>query len=397
MLKAVDAKATNPTKKKILFVITQSEFGGAQRFLFELVTHLDPALYESIVTSQPGELLDMLRSANIPVQPLKRLRRDISPLGDILAVLEIRKLLNREKPDVLFLLSSKAGFLGSLAAWLQHYSDTLAYRSKIIYRIGGWSFNDPQSRLTRKLYIAAEKISARWKDVIIVNSEHDRLQAQQLGIKPRGKLVAIYNGIDSSSLDFLSRDEAREKLEKLFPYQLKAISYKLVGCIANFYKTKGLPYLIEAIAVIHKAHPDAELVLIGDGGERRNIETRIMEHGAKDYIFLAGHLSEAWRYLKAFDIFVLPSLKEGFPWVLLEAMAAEVPIVATAVGAVPEIITNSENGLVVEPGNAKVLQKIMETLLTDKTLGAQLAKRGKETVLQKFKIDDMFRKVVELL
>ncbi len=386
----------NSEKKKILFIITQSEFGGAQRFLMELVTHLDAGTHESLVASQPGELLDALKAKNIPVEALKWLRRDISPISDLLGLWEIYKLLRREKPDVLFLLSSKAGFLGSLAACFNtalYYSRPL----RVIYRIGGWAFNDPQSRISRALFILAEKISARWKDVIIVNSRHDATQAKRLGIKPRQQLAIIHNGINTASLDFLSREEAREKLDAMLSYKLKAISYKLIGCIANFYKTKGLPYLIEAMAEIHKTHPDAKLVIIGDGRERKNLELRIADCGLEKNVMLVGRLAEAWRYLKAFDIFVLPSLKEGFPWALLEAMAAQVPVIATSVGAIPEIIKNNENGMLVAPGDAKALQQAISELLNNAPLRDNLALHAKETVEQKFKLDRMIQKVENLL
>lgn len=370
-------------KKKILFLITQSEFGGAQRFLLELATHLDTAKYESLVSSKPGELLDVLEDKHVTVQPLKWLRRDISPVYDLLGLWEIFRLLRRERPDVFFLLSSKAGFLGSLAGrW--------ARTPRIVYRIGGWAFNDPQSWFLRKLYLTAEKISARWKDVIIVNSRHDAAQAERLGIKPREKLVTIYNGIDPASLQFFARDEARKRLNV-------PPSEKLIGCIANFYKTKGLPVLIEVMAEIHKTHPSVKLVIIGDGRERRHIESEIAKHDLQDVVLLAEHLPEAWKYLKAFDIFVLPSLKEGFPWVLLEAMAAEIPVIATSVGAIPEIVKNDENGMLVEPGNSEALQLAISELFNNASLRDKFASHAKETVEQKFKLDRMIQEVKNLL
>ncbi|MDP3963630.1 MAG: glycosyltransferase family 4 protein [bacterium] len=385
--------------KKILFIITQSEFGGAQRFLMELVTHLDPDRFEISVASSadPGDLLHALKAKQIATHPLKWLTRDISPFGDLMALFEIRGLLKREQPDALFLLSSKAGFLGSLAAksLVTRYA---LLDTRIIYRIGGWAFNDPNSWLKRKIYLWAEKLSARWKDIIIVNAERDRLQAELLGIKPRKKLLTIYNGINTSSLNFLSKNEARQRLMQTTPSLRHSVTPSLlVGCIANFYKTKGLPVLIDAMARVHKTHPDAKLIVIGDGRERQDLETRIMKREAQNYILLAGRMAEAWRYLQAFDVFVLPSLKEGFPWVLLEAMAAEIPIVATSVGAVPEIIENKKSGIIVPPDDPASLVQGIAALLDNPERATAMAQEAKRVLEQKFGLKKMLGEIISLL
>ena len=120
----------------------------------------------------------------------------------------VKKLLNKEKPDILFLCSSKAGFLGSFVGV------KLRRRPKIIYRIGGWTFNDPWPKWKKKLYVWIEKISAKWKDYIINNAESDRKQAIELKIRPKGEILTVYNGLDIDKLKFLSREEARKELLK---------------------------------------------------------------------------------------------------------------------------------------------------------------------------------------
>src|SRR3989338_955754 len=230
-------------KKKILFVITQAEFGGAQRFLLELATHLDPAVFNIVVASQPGELLEMLGARGIAIKPLVWLTRNISPLRDMLAVREIYRLLKHEKPDTLFLLSSKAGFLGSLAARIMKHelgikksleklfpNKTVLHASyfilpKVAYRIGRWAFNDPRSWFSRALYLWAEKISARWKDIIVTNSKHDTEQAKRLGITPRKKLITIYNGLDVASLNFFPREHALKKLFEATGFKFQVLSF----------------------------------------------------------------------------------------------------------------------------------------------------------------------------
>ena len=307
-------------KKKILFLVTQSEFGGAQRFIYTLTTNLKN--YDITVGAGPegddkNGLLCALEKEGIEIKHIRYLRRLINPFFDILGLFEIKKLIKKEKPDILFLCSSKAGFLGGLAAKNKV--------KKVIYRIGGWTFNDPWPKRKKKLYIWIEKISARWKDYIINNAESDRKQAIELGIKPKKEILTIYNGI--GDLEFYSRDKARRLLKLSF--NRLSFNRLIVGTIANDYLSKGLKYLRKAMENI-----DGELVIIGKGNM---------------------YIPDAHKYLKAFDVFVLPSVKEGFPWTILEAMKAEIPIVATGVGAIPEIIDEY-----IEPGNVEELIKAIK-------------------------------------
>jgi glycosyltransferase involved in cell wall biosynthesis len=379
-------------KKKILFIITQTELGGAQKFLLELAQNLDAQSYDMLVAAGetgsavsaavPGILAD-LEKCSLRTIPLNNLVRTISPFRDIAALFEIRKLLREERPDILFLLSSKAGFIGSLAGKLSGVK-------RIIYRIGGWAFNDPRSAAGKNVFIIAEKISARWKDVIIVNSQHDAKQAEILGIRPKEKTVVVYNGINAAELDFFSHEESRKRfaLDSAQP---------VVGVIANFYKTKGLECLLDAFADIVKKIPDAKLVIIGGGGENLPLSEQADRLHIAHSVIFAGHIPNAWKYLKAFDLFVLPSLKEGFPWVLLEAMAAEVPIVATAVGAVPEILENGSSGIIVPPGDIQKLSDAIVKLLRNPEIRAKFATQARRAVISRFPKEKMVAEIEQLL
>jgi len=348
------------TKKKILFLVTQSEFGGAQRFIFTFTTSLSG--YDIIVGTGPeGDdekgLLAALEKKGINTRHLKYLKRSINPLFDLLGVIEIYKLIKKEKPDVLFVNSTKAGILGG-------FTGRLAKSPKIIYRIGGWTFNDPWPKWKKKLYLWLEKGTAKFKDIIINNAESDKKQAIKLGIKPKEKIITIYNGIDADETKFLNREEARRIL------RLENSGF-VVGTIANDYPTKGLKYLNNAAK------------------DFKNIKFEIIGKGNK-------FIPDASKYLKAFDIFILPSVKEGFPWVVLEAMAAEVPVVATKVGALPEIIQNGENGILIEPRNSKAIVEAINLLLGNKDLIRRISKEGRKTVIKKFNLEKMLKQYEDL-
>lgn len=340
-------------KEKILFIITQSEIGGAQRYVALAGNWLKKNGYDVLVATGGKQAIGNLETIN-----LKHLKRSPNPLSALLVIREIYQLIKKEKPDTLFLCSTMAGVLGSIAGSLAKMFHVSGSKLHVLYRIGGWAFNDPRPFWQKKLIIFFERFASRYKDKIIVNSQYDFQTALDNKITKEEKLVKIYNGINSDEINFLSREAAREKLDL-------ANGRIVVGAIANFYKTKGLACLIEATHLLCSMFqaPSFKLVIIGDGKERPILERLIEKHNLKDKVILAGRIKNAAIYLKAFDLLVLPSLKEGFPWVILEAMAANIPIVATKVGAIPEVLENEKSALLVAPNNPAELAKKIQDLL----------------------------------
>ena len=362
-------------KIKVLFVITQSEMGGAQRFLNTLIPNLDKDRYEATLAAGLEGKWEAFKDLDVPKIKLKYALRKVNPIKDLFAIFELWKVIKKQKPDVLFLNSSKTSVWGPLAVLASNP------RPKIIYRIGGWSFNDPRSEISKNLWIFLEKMFAPLKDKIIVNNQHDFDQAQELKIKPKKGIKLVHNGIDIDELKFLDKDAARNELN------LPKGDY-VIGAIANFYKPKGLPYLIEVMGDID----NKKLAIIGDGKERKNLEAIIKEKGLEEKVILLGRKENASQYLKAFNVFVLPSVKEGFPWSILEAMAAKVPVIATRVGAIPEIITHKENGLIIEP---KEPRQIVEALNEIDNL--DLANNAYQTISDKFNLNKMVREVESVI
>jgi len=413
--------------KRILFLVTQSEFGGAQRYVFETAKYLNLRNYEVLVGAGQGdgELFRKLRNTGVQPVYLKEMRRTPWPWQMALAIKEIYNLLKKERPDILFLCSTTAGFLGSIAAFfyrgstsrvltkgeeeslLSSPSKSLEYgevEPRVIYRIGGWAFRDPRNFILNKIILWAEKITSPLKDKIIVNSEIDRKLAIQYRVAKPEKIIKIHNGIDLNSLDFLSREEARNclisKTSLARSDLLKRTDLIMVGTVANFYKSKGLNYLIEAIHFLRSDLPGRsdllKFLIIGEGRQRPQLESLIKKYELENNVFLIGKISDAQRYFKAFDIFVLPSLKEGFPWVILEAMAAQSAIIATRVGAIPEIIENEVDGLLVKPKNSQELAEKIVYLLKNPELRENLGKKAREKVGRNFSLEKMLKETEKL-
>lgn len=380
-------------KKRVLFIITQSEMGGAQRFLFNFVSNLDPNKYEIKVamgSDGGGELLRKLVEIKIECIVLNNLKRDVSLWKDFIAVKDINNLINSFRPDSLFLLSSKAGFIGSLGSIWPKKLKSL----RVIYRIGGWTFNDPWSNLIKKSWIFLEKKSSSWKDVIIVNNQNDFDQALSLHIKPKEKLVLIHNGLDPYKINFKNHEEARKFIiEKI---KTTKEPKRVIGTIANLYPAKGIEFFVKS-AKHFSDNEDSIFVIIGDGKDRDKLERIIRDEGLNERVFILGQVDNASEYITAFDVFVLSSIKEGFPWVLLEAMSAKVPVIATSVGAVPEIIEDGKNGFIVPPKRPDVLAMRIKEVLNNEHLRKEFSILAHQSILFKFSSDKMIKASEELL
>ncbi len=383
----------NKSMRKVIFLVTQSEFGGAQRYIFEMVSNLDRNRYDVSVAAGEGdgELFKRLKNTQTQTIHLKRMRRAPWPLQAILSGIETLNLLKKERPDILFLCSTTAGLIGSIAALLYRLQVS-SFKFQVIYRIGGWAFRDPRPFFTNKLIFWAEKITCPLKDKIIVNSEIDREIAIKNKICPSEKIVKIYNGIDVEKLEFWPRHDAIKKLSQFGNLTIEQFNNStIVGTVANFYKTKGLKYLIEAAHILNTGFKfqvsSFKILIIGEGNQRPQFESLIKKYELENKVFLLGRIPEAFKYLKALDIFVLPSLKEGFPWIILEAMTSQVPIISTNVGAISEIIESEKEGILVESKNPKILaEKILDLIKNpekSQRLKNQARERVKEFSLQK--------------
>jgi glycosyltransferase involved in cell wall biosynthesis len=359
--------------KKILFLVTESDWGGAQRFLIEFLPQLKKSKFTNkiiVAAGGQGSLLKELEKSDIKTVHLINLtHQHFSPLKDIEAFFNIYSLLDSEKPDILFLLSTKAGFYGAWAKLL--FNLFRPEKIKIIYRIGGWAFTEKLPSWRKNIYFWLEKIVAPLKDQIIVVSKNDEQLAIEKNLCSANKIKVISNGLEIQTFrkELIKKTVARKKL--------KVNKNKLIiGTIANFYRNKGLLVLIDAANELFKQQPNLKekiiFVIIGEGPERKIIETKIKQYQLDNFIQLTGPIPRARKYLNIFDIFTAPSLKEGFGWAILEATAAGLPIAATNVGGIPEIIEDKKTGLLVNPANHIELTEALKKLIEDKNLRKRL-------------------------
>ena len=321
-------------KKKILYVITKSNWGGAQRYVYDLATALPKDQFEiSVAFGQEGLLAKKLREARIALFPIKALQRDISIANDVKSFSELLRLFRTEKPDIVHLNSSKAAGVGALAA-------RLASVPRIIFTVHGWPFIEKRNIFWRLFALLGSWITALLSHKIIVVSDYDLKVAQKmLGIAY--KTVRIYNGIDFH-FPLGSGDVVRHSFPK---------GVRITGTVGELTKNKNQIALIEQA----KNDPTMYVAIVGDGEDRLYLKKKIEEYGLTARVKLFGFMP-ASEVLRGFDVFVLPSIKEGLPYVLLEAKMAGLPVVASRVGGVGEIL------------DAKDMSEFLLAQMVEKTL-----------------------------
>ncbi|MDO8618084.1 MAG: glycosyltransferase family 4 protein [Candidatus Uhrbacteria bacterium] len=335
--------------KKILLAVTLAEPGGAQSFVLGFAKWLkDRGHNVTVVAGDGAWLFDECARFSINTIRLKHMGRSINPWRDVQAFFELKKVLLTERPDAIHLNSTKMGVLGSL----QVTGDSLQL-TKIVYRIGGWVFLEPLSPIVKWLYVTLERWTARFKDVIVCVHPGDENVARRLNIKPKQAILTIPNGVDISAFDqtLLPREEARTKLH----FDKTAFVF---GTVAHFYPAKNLVQYLEACAVVHATNPHARFIIIGDGPERKAIESNRRELGLESVVILPGAIDHASMLLLGFDAFVLPSAKEGMSWSLLEAMAAKLPCIATDVGANAWMLENDAGWIVKKQSPTELAQAL---------------------------------------
>jgi len=365
--------------KKILYLITLSEKGGAQKYISDLSYHAPKGMECFLAAGGNGWLFENFKGKKFQT---KFLVREIHPIKDIAAFFELFFLFKKIQPDVVHLNSSKAGAIGSLAA-------KAAGIKKVIYTAHGFVFLEPLSDLKKTFYKAVEKYSSFFKDIIITVSQKDKQEGIKNKISIPEKFVVVHTAVDVSKLIFLPKEEAKKQiLSGIQPRQ------KIVGTIANFYPSKGLSHFILTAKSLAHSHPNVFFVIIGSNGDRESYK-KLIKNKKISNVKIFETKKEASSYLKAFDIYVCSSVKEGFPYSLLEAMAAELPIISTTVGGIPEML-DQDSAILIPPHNSHELMEATIGLLNDPETAKKLGLHAKLKVEQNFQLEKMVKETFNL-
>lgn len=377
-----DTEVAQDRKKRILYVITKANWGGAQRYVFDLALEAKARGHEVLViTGAEGLLTQKLQEAAIPVESIARMQRDIRLTAELEAFMSLKKAVRAFKPDVLHANSSKAGGLASLAA-------RLCGVPLIVFTAHAWAYNENRPLLQRIAIALFHYATVLLAHRTICVSSAVREEARFMPFVGK-RFVVIHNGITPGPL--VARDEARARLSPEFVRLYPGMPW--IGTIAELHPSKGLDTLIEAFAHLG---PRAVLVVIGSGQELGRLEKLAQIHGVGGRVLFAGFIDGASSLLPAFDVFTLPSRSEAFGTVLLEAGLASLPVVASDVGGIPEVIKNEESGLLVPVSDSRALMDALDTLIRNEEARTKLANALRERVLRVFSAEKMLRETFAL-
>ncbi len=374
--------------KKIIYAITKSNRGGAQRYVYDLATSLPRSFAPTVLLGGMGPLKKHLEEARIPVVSLPGLDRDVRFLKDISVFFALLREFRRRKPDIVHLNSSKIGGLGALAA-------RLASVPHIIFTAHGWAFNEKRPAIQKAVIKFVYWVTIMLSTKTIAVSEQMRRDVRSFPFVQK-KICVVHNGIAPTPL--LARADAMSGLQKIAKgmRQTPGESMLAIGVLSELHHVKGLDVLIEAVAALVKEGRRLLVVIMGEGDERPRLERLVEARKLKHVVHLPGYVEDAARYLRAFDIFALPSRSEGFSFAILEAGSAKLPVVASRVGGISEIITDGDDGLLVPPNSPAALAAGLRTLCDDPALRKQLGERLAERVAAYFSKQRMIDATVAL-
>jgi len=356
--------------------------GGAQENTFQSVRLADTARFTVDLISgrtrgPEGSIEDRVRAADINLLRVPHLVRSPNPFCDWPALRELTQLLEVQQYDLVHTHTSKAGYLGRLAA-------RRAGVPAIVHTPHGHIFGGYFSTLTTRFYIALERHAAQFTDRIIALTGQEVEDHLARGIGQREQYRVVHSGIDMAPFEAARerREETRRKLG-IKPDEV------VVGAAGRLERVKGFTYLIDAVRLLADSNPNLRLLLVGDGSLRTELTRAAAPLGRR--IEFAGFRDDVPDLMAAFDILALPSLNEGMGRVLLEAGAAGTPVVATHVGGVPDVVRDGETGLLVPPKNAGALANALDALTNDAERRAHMGRAAREFVVPRFSIASMVR------
>jgi glycosyltransferase involved in cell wall biosynthesis len=349
-------------RPRLLFLITLAETGGAQAYVASLLPAVAREFDVAVAAHGDGFLRDAADAAGVRYIALEHLRRPLDPLRDARALGELVRVLRAERPLILHANSSKAGILGRTAAVLTRVPIR-------IFTAHGWAFAAHEG-VARLIYLWADRLMRRATTATVCVAESERAAGLRARTCTRDRTVVIHNGV---ALDGPRRAPGSRR------------SPAVVLSVSRLRPPKDATTLVRAIARLERGA--VRLRIAGDGPDRAALVAEIERLGVGDAVELLGERSDVAELLASSDAFVLSSRSEGLPMSVLEAMAAAVPVVATAVGGVPELVRDGETGMLVAAGDDAALAAALERLVRDPELRDRLGEGGRERVEREFALD----------
>lgn len=355
--------------------------GGVERYLVALLTKLKQNYsdqLEHILVCSDSFDAGKFEGIVSRIEHVPEMHHAISARSDCKSVMVVRRLIGKYKPDVVYCHSSKAGAIGRMAN--VGMKNRYGQKNACMYNAHGWAFNmKGADKKVINSYVMIEKLLAPMTDSIVCISEFEKNTALSHSICPPSKLKVIYNGID---LDEVEQVTSIPRSELGIPENAF-----VVGMVGRLAMQKAPDVFVRASAEIKKRIPEAFFMIVGDGLNRGEVEKLIAENGLQDCFLITGWVSDPLDYIGNFDVAMLLSRWEGFGLVLPEYMITSKPIVAARVDAIPEIISDGKNGLLVACEDYIGTAEAVVRLHDDDDLRKALVENGLEVVRKRFDVE----------
>jgi len=377
-------------KIKVAQVITRMDWGGSpdlvrifcqglKRQGFEVTLIAGRSLNPS---SKTKDFLEGFRDSTVLMPELKR---NISPLWDAVALFKLYSIFRRKRFDVVHANTSKAGFLARIAA---HCAGV----SCIVYMPHGHVFYGYFGPVMSRILVFLERIAAKVTDRIIVLTKLEKRDFLNLGVACPDAIHIIPSGLEVSEF-FVIGNTAKEELRQKHGLDSEK---KIIGMVSRLESVKGPQFFIEAVRTVLKSRDDVIFLIIGEGDMSSQLRSLVKDRGLQDKVTFLGWREDVLELIALMDILVQPSLNEAVGRVLLEAQMLGVPVVATDVGGIPEVVKNNLTGIVIPPKDPDALGEAVCKLLESDTMRLSMSDEAKKWVRAEFSSEEMIRKLINV-
>jgi len=364
---------------KVLHIAARLNIGGVAIYVIQLTAYLNTPAFQSqlvcgVVGASEGDMRYLADEKGVPVTVIPSLGREISPIRDIATIVQLWRLIRRERPDVVHTHTAKAGFVGRVAAWL-------AGVPVIVHTYHGHVFAGYFGPTKTRVFLWLERLCARLSSKIITLSAGLKRELSEVyHVTSPDHIAVIELGFELDALAKVGRHVGSFRAQHIIPADAP-----LVGIVGRLVPIKNHALFLQTAQCIHQRLPDACFAIVGDGECRAELETLAQTLGIQDRVRFVGWQTDLVPVYSSLDALALCSNNEGLPVSLIEAMAAGVPVAATAVGGVIDLLDNGRLGVMVPPNNDEALTNAVIRALTDPQV-KQLAVEARAAVLNRYDI-----------
>lgn len=357
-------------EEKIRILHVAQAAGGVDRYIRMLLKYLDKGKFENIlVCSNSFRMKDYEKLVSHFEQV--QMAREIGK-NDVRAIRVVRKLIKKYAPDIVYAHSSKAGAIARVA--------NIGLKNYCVYNPHGWAFNMKCSPGKRRMYLAIEKFAALFCDKIVCISDAEKQSALEKKVCREDKLQVILNGVDIEAYETGVHGAVKRKemniLEDAF----------VVGMVGRMSPQKAPDVFVKMAKLVKDKIPNAQFIIVGNGIQEEEVRKYANDNGFGDSLHITGWVDNPMSYVELFDVACLLSRWEGFGLVLPEYMMAGKPIVASRVDAIPNIIRDGENGLLVDVDDVAGASEAVLRIYREKELKDRLIKQGLKDVLNRYNV-----------